>query len=480
MRELYNGWLKMVTKVKQALVAMLAFVFTTVQTLAPAYGFNIGEERQVGEKLLYSVRSSFDLIDDPDITAYITDIGESVLEVAGIQYFDYHFFVIDSKDFNAFAAPSGLIFFYSGLIEAMNSEDEFVSVLAHEIGHIVKRHLADRIEKGKYSSVTSLGLALAAVAFGGAAAPALLTGALATGQSMTLHFSRQNEEEADLLAYGWMKKLNRDTEGQVKMLESMRRIARYRSDVLPQYLLTHPNPEARLDMVQSLIEVDRNNYRPLENSKDDFDFLRFKYRILAQASTSLTFRAKLGSILSKESTPPLQRDMANYGMAQLARVEKNFQQGRKIIDDLIEKYPAKTSLLVDKGVLELEAGNFSQAEKLLNTANEYNSRDMYAIYNLGLLFERTGKMKEAIEQFEILERELPQYAKVYFSLGKIYSNRKQTGLSQFYLGKYNLYEGKLDLAVSSFRVAVKDKNLPPEKEKELKQLLERIKRLKKR
>src|SRR5690606_10297344 len=104
---------------------------------------------------------------------------------------------------------------------------------------------------GTYTSVASLGLALAGLAFGGAVAPLLFTGAMATGQSMNLHFSRQHEEEADLLAYGWMKKMQRNPEAQAKMLESMRRIARYRSDQLPQYLLTHPNPEARLGYIES-------------------------------------------------------------------------------------------------------------------------------------------------------------------------------------------------------------------------------------
>lgn len=465
--------------VKKTAVTAVTALFLITQSFSPAYSFNIGEEREVGEKLLYSVRSSFDLIDDPDITAYITDIGDSVLTVAGIQYFDYHFFVIDSKDFNAFAAPSGLIFFYSGLIESMKTEDEFVSVLAHEIGHIVKRHLADRVEKSKYSSITTLGLALAAVAFGGAAAPALLTGALATGQSLNLHFSRQNEEEADLLAYGWMKKLGRDVEGQARMLQTMRRIARYRSDVLPQYLLTHPNPEARLDTIQSLIEVDKGREEIHNNSRDDFDFLRFKYRVLTQAKTSLSFRARLASILANEATPELQRDMANYGMAQLARSEKNFTYARSILDELLKKYPEKRTLQVDKGVLEFEAGNFTEAEAILKDAVHANGSDMYAVYTLGQLYEKTGRTDAAIKQFEIIEEVLPQYANVYFSLGKIYSNNRVVGLSQLYLGKYNLYEGKLELAAQSFRSALRDKKLPEVKRQEAEKLLDRIEQLKK-
>ena len=456
-----------------------AFYFFTLQSVLPAYCFNIGEEREIGEKLLYSVRSSFNLIDDPDITEYITKIGQSVIDVAGIQYFDYHFFVIDSKEFNAFAAPSGLIFFYSGLIESMSSEDELVSVIAHEIGHIVKRHLASRLEKSKYSSMTTLGLAIAAIAFGGAAAPALLTGALATGQSITLHFSRQNEEEADLLAYNWMKKLHRDTDGQARMLKSMRRIARYRSDVLPQYLLTHPNPEARLDTIQSLIEVDKNEYTPDPASIDDFDFLRFKYRVLAQSNTSISFRARLASILANDKSPELQKDMANFGMAQIARTENNYDYARTLLNQLIEKYPQKPNLIVDMGVLEYEDGKYELSEKLLRGAIDNNRNDMYAIYTLGLLLQRTERLESAIQQFKIVERELPQYANVYFALGQINSSLGKGGLAQFYLGKYNLYEGKLDLARHNFIAAIRDKSLSEKEKDDARDLLELIEKLKK-
>ena len=88
----------------------------------------------------------------------------------------------------------------------MNSEDELISVMAHEVGHVVRRHLASRMKKGKVINFASMGAALAAIALGGgAAAQGLLAGSLAAGQSAQLHFSRQDEIEADLLAYQWMQ-----------------------------------------------------------------------------------------------------------------------------------------------------------------------------------------------------------------------------------------------------------------------------------
>jgi predicted Zn-dependent protease len=471
---------KTITKnLMQIKVWTVALLFIALSSASPCRAFNIGEEREVGEKLLYSVRSTFTLLDDPDITQYVTKIGDSVLEVAGIQYFNYHFFVIEDKDFNAFAAPSGLIFFYSGLIGAMNSENEFVSVLAHEIGHIVKRHIAERVEKGKYSSVASLGLAVAALAFGGSATPALLTGALAAGQSVNLHFSRQHEEEADLLAFTWMEELQRDPEGQARMLESMRRIARYRSDKLPQYLLTHPNPEERLHTVESLIDANRERIDSLKGKTDDFEFLRFKYRVLSQVQESRSLRASLNRLLQSDDTTAINRTMAKYGLSQLERLESNYQKSLDYIDEVIDAYPDRSLLLVDKGVILMAAGMNDKAEQVLREALERDRSDMYGVYSLAKLLLITGRQDEAVQYFTEVMYELPEYAKVYYELGQIAALNKQGGISSFYLGKYNLYEGKLTMAIFNFQSAIRDKSLPADMKNESKALLEKIKKLQK-
>ena len=84
-----------------------------------------------------------------------------------------NFFIVNSEQFNAFAAPSGLIFFNSGLIKTMQTEDQLLSVLAHEVAHIVSRHLSKRIAKQEKVSAASLLFGLASLAVGN---PALTQG----------------------------------------------------------------------------------------------------------------------------------------------------------------------------------------------------------------------------------------------------------------------------------------------------------------
>ncbi|MCP4342409.1 MAG: M48 family metalloprotease [Desulfobulbaceae bacterium] len=456
---------------------LLITVFFHFCTLTPASAFTIGEERELGEKLLYSVRSAFSLVDEPDITQYITKLGQSVLEVAGIQYFDYRFYVIDNKEFNAFAAPSGLIFFNSGLIATMESEDELVSVLAHEVGHIVKRHIAARMEKSKYSSIGSVGMALAALAFGGAATPALLTGALATGQSFNLHFSRLHEEEADLLAYDWMKELHRDPEGQVKMLESMRRIARYRSEKPPQYLLTHPNPEERLNYIESLVYIDKGDYKVTRKPDDNFEFLRFKYRILTKTKQSTDVKAYLASIIADSRSSEFKKVMAYYGLSQLAKNENDIANGFAFLEKVITHFPKENILNVDKATLEFAGGEFEEAERTLRKVLVKDNSDMYATMTLAKLLYRTGRISEAQKYFQTVSYELPEYPTVYFELGQIASDQKEGGVSSYYLGKYYLYQGRLKQAEQHFKNALRSDTLPEKMKAEIKELFKQIKRL---
>lgn len=452
------------------------FAFLPAKT---CMAFTVGEEKEVGEKLFYAIQSNFDVLDDPDLKQYLGELGNEVIDAAGVQFFDYHFFIIKKKEFNAFAAPSGLIFFHSGLIEKMDSENELVSVLAHEIGHVAKRHISSRIDKGKKISIATMGLLLASLALGGgAAAEALFAGTIAAGESANLHFSRLDEEEADLLAYDWMKKLKRHPEGQVKMLQTMRQIARYRSGMMPQYLLTHPNPEVRLDYVQTLIENEKDELNIL-NRKDDVSFLRFKYRVLNQARDSIYLRGYFSTAISSERSSELDIIMAKYGLSQLERAENNYVASLKHIDEVIGKFPHQNAFLVDKGIIEFESGNSEKAYKTLELAFSKDRYDVYAAYSLAKVCLSLGKVDKAENLFKGVMYELPRYSKVYFELGRLSSTQGRAAETSYYLGKYYLYEGKLKLSRKNLKVAMTHENLAPELELDVKRSLDLIEKLEK-
>jgi predicted Zn-dependent protease len=444
---------------KRICAFLVAYIIVSVHCLLPAYGFTIGEEREVGEKLLFTVRETFPLLNDPDIYQYINNLGQEVLGVAGPQYFDFRFFVINDKEFNAFSAFSGMIFFYAGLIEYMNSENELVAVMAHEIGHTVKRHLATSIEQGNALTAGTLLMALASMAMGGGVATsALLSGSMAANQSANLHFSRLHEQEADLLSYGWMKKMGRNPEAMEKMLQTMRRITRYRSSKIPQYFLTHPDPEARLDYVDSLLIKDRSEISTMKEG-DNFAFLRFKYRIMSLVEDHTNFRSYLAEKIADSRSSQLDITMAKYGLSQLDREESNFDSSLQLINEVIRAYPDKKILLDDKGVIEFAAGNLQNALASLTKAYTDNPRDYYATFYLAKVQMGLNNQPEAEKLLHAIIGEIPEYAQAYYELGHIKADMKKDGDSSYYLGKFYFYSGKTKLAKQMLKMAVEKKDI---------------------
>ncbi len=460
------------------LAAWLLLFFQLLQPLQ-ASAMSIGEERKIGEKLLYSVRAELRILDDPDISQYINDLGQQVVTVAGTQYFDYHFFVVRSNQFNAFAAPAGLVFFYSGLISRMQNEDELVSVMAHEVGHVVSRHIAQRMEKGGKVSAATMLLGIASLAIGiPALSQGLLAGSMAAGQAINLHYSRQDEEQADRLSFEWMRKMHRNPVAMEGMLRIMRRISRYRSDKLPQYLLTHPNPEARLNYVESLVEMDPDQKVPgYYRRHDNFRFLRFKYRVMVQTVDLDQLQIRCRNIIERTRDEE-ERIMAHYGLALILAAEHDFRGGLKELQGVRASYPDRDILAVDAGVMRMESGQLDQALDLLRFARRRMPGSMYATFELARALEKKGDLDRASALLGQVEEHMPEYSRLYFELGKIKAAQGANSLSRFYLGKYYLYQGRLDFARQYLGQAAKDKTIAEKYRNEAAAIIARLNELK--
>ena len=83
-------------------------------------------------------------------------IGNRILSVLPQQPFNYHFYVIKEDVYNAFATPAGHIFVYTGLLDAMDEEEELAGILGHEIAHVYCRHISQKIERSKKIGIATL------------------------------------------------------------------------------------------------------------------------------------------------------------------------------------------------------------------------------------------------------------------------------------------------------------------------------------
>ncbi|MFZ5765507.1 MAG: M48 family metalloprotease [Thermodesulfobacteriota bacterium] len=426
---------------------LLCIDFSPLSGSPAAHAFSIKDEREYGEKMLAVIRREFKLVDELDVLQYVNDLGDAVLAGAGNQYFDYRFYVINNKEFNAFATPSGLIFFHSGIIGAMDTEGEFVSVLAHECGHVMCRHIAQRIENSLKVSAGTLAMMLAGIALGGGAlSQALVTGGMATGAALNLEFSRQDEEEADRVGFTLMEKQQRDPKDMLSMLNKMYRESKIRMGNIPQYLLTHPKPKLRMDYVEDLMHVKgAGGYRDY----DQFDFLRMQKRVASLTQEPQKLFARYRKEM-REAPDETTKIMATYGLA-LADVSiGNYEQGVEKLRQVIRAFPDKPILLADLGRIYVNGGQLETARMYLEEARAKNPDCWYSNYHLALVLQQSGNSERAEALFKQIMDHVPDYPDVYFQLGQIESKRGNLMLSHLYLGKNFYYAG--NFPVSTFHL----------------------------
>jgi predicted Zn-dependent protease len=437
------------------IILLLFIIGSSLQALyrvSPASAFSIGDEREMGEQLLTLVRTEFKLIDEPDITQYINNLGQATLEVAGPQFFNYHFFIINNKELNAFAAPSGLIFFHSGLVESLENENELVGVVAHEIGHVVSRHLADRMAKSaKISAFTMLGVLVGIAIGAGPLSEALISGSVAAGHSAALSFSRLDEEEADRLAFKWMQDQNRDPSAMVGMLRKIHNVNRYRHGYIPPYLLTHPGPDIRMSYIQDLaLFSTKKQY----DQTDEFLFQRFKNRIICMTKDPvqlIQYYQNAITSLEPDSEPAA---LVNYILSQAYLAAADYENGATALRKTMAFYPDKPILKTDLGVLYLKAGRYEEALAQLQEARKEERNNAYTTFYLAMTLEKTGKVQAASDLYEELLVTISDYAKLYYQLANIKAALGQQGEGFYYYGYYYWYEGDLKNAQHHFSKAI--------------------------
>ncbi len=217
---------------------------------------NLKKEIALGSGLYNRLKENGYVIDDPMISRYLQDIGDSLLGSLDLRVRDYYFYLVKDGSINAFAAPGGYIGVNLGLIEITKSEDELASVLAHEISHVELMHSMQMIERAQTLSLASMISMLAAILVSSqdveAAAAIIYTGVAGTAQSM-INFTRANEYEADRVGVEVLKKSEYDPQAMADFMRLLQ--SREQAGELSgiEYLRTHPINSNRIAEITSRI-----------------------------------------------------------------------------------------------------------------------------------------------------------------------------------------------------------------------------------
>ena len=92
------------------------------------------QEVQMGQEYAQQINAQLPIIQDPEINRYVNVLGDSIARLTNRRDLDWQFFIVDSKEVNAFAVPGGFVYVNRGLIERSDQMDELAGVLGHEIG----------------------------------------------------------------------------------------------------------------------------------------------------------------------------------------------------------------------------------------------------------------------------------------------------------------------------------------------------------
>jgi len=206
-------------------------------------------ERRLGEEVMREIRRDPTYLEDPEITEYVNALGAKLAAVAP-GHRDFEFFVLRDPTVNAFALPGGFIGVHTGLITITDNESELASVLGHEMGHVIQRHIARQFSIGKKMQIPVMA-AMAAAILLGRSRPDLATGAAMAVQGgaiqSQLSFSREYEREADHVGLQTMAAAGFDPSAMGAFFEKMERSTRLDDPgTVPAYFRTHPLTTERI------------------------------------------------------------------------------------------------------------------------------------------------------------------------------------------------------------------------------------------
>ena len=187
---------------------------------------------------------------DPD-AMFVSQVGAKLVAASAASKSPYagnfNFYLLnDPKMVNAFALPGGQIFITRALYSRLADESQLAGVLGHEIGHVINRHSAQQMAKGK------LGQMLATAAGVGAEDMRVAAGAQMANQMFQLRYGRQDETESDTVGIDYMVAAGYDPRGMLEVMKVLKEASGGGKG--PEFLQSHPLPDTRIAEIDRIIK----------------------------------------------------------------------------------------------------------------------------------------------------------------------------------------------------------------------------------
>lgn len=163
-------------------------------------------------------------------------------EGEGLKGMQWEVTVIDSPEQNAFVAPGGKVFVFTGILPLCRDEDGIAAVLGHEIAHVVAHHTAERMSQSPIILLGALLLSQFDIS--------LYTSKMLLDLFLSMPASRKHEAEADYIGLLMMAQGCYRPEAAMEFWARMEKSGQAGP---PQILSTHPSHHNREEKIREAL-----------------------------------------------------------------------------------------------------------------------------------------------------------------------------------------------------------------------------------
>ena len=397
-------------------------------------------EAKIGRSIMAQIRGSGVLVEDPQITEYINDIGHRISAHANDGNHTFTFFVIDDPNINAFALPGGYIGVHTGLLEATRSEDELAGVLAHEVAHVTQRHIARAVHANSRQSILSTAIMLGAILAGvaGGASGDVMQGAIAVAQGTAaqaqINFTRNNEYEADRIGISALAEAGFDPQGMGSFFEVISRTGGSPEYRVPEFLRTHPVSSARIAEARGRAR----DYAPVHTS-DTVNYGVARSRLIVERMVTSEDAVRYFERESYEN----QSDAERYGRAvAYLRAGRNHEANR-IFEELVDNDQEVIAYHIGLARSELTLERRQEALASFERAKELFPRNVPLIVAYADALLQLGQAKLAHEILLDLLNNVPPTPEQVRLIARAANEAGDTAEAHYYMSEYRIMIGDL-------------------------------------
>ncbi|MBD3656266.1 MULTISPECIES: M48 family metalloprotease [Marinobacter] len=452
---------------KQLLLALLVVITALPATaqerdLPSIGGFGGGLisdqlEADIGRQVMGSLRRSAPRIADPLVVDYLSTIVYRLLPSVSLADRNLTLVVIDSPDLNAFAVPGNIVGVNGGLFLNANSEQQFASVIAHELAHLSQRHFARRLEQQETSAPLTLAGMIAGIVLSAVTQSDIGIAAIAGTQALAvqnmLQYSRSHEQEADRVGLDILAESGLEPRGMPEMFEIMMRQNRLQGNHVPEYLSTHPLTQSRVSDTRS-----RAEQYPEQSVEDGLEYHLVRARLQVHYARSpqeaeTVFRSALERAENKDN------EAIRYGMA-YARLEAGqAAEAEAVLRELLASQPGRITYQVTLAEALIARDKHAEARSLLTAALDRNPGNYPITDTLARLEIAAGNGTRAADYLSGLTRDYPQRDDLWLRLAEAEGMARDIVGVHRARAEYDILLGDLEAAQRQLRQA--QEKIPP-------------------